>query len=187
MHNVTNLGDTDDWARQEYIARFDHKAHDLPRGREKLHQLIISWLADANNQKTSHSKRWGGKFQGTRGDGSGDGEKKEKPLISLVTNWQKAHDAIADFLNVLHLPKETGLHIVDFVNVLDAAGVGYGVQKGKKRLDELRKTRSVHTNQSKECTVLAAGVSTTTKQRPKYLTAADSIPFTPAEVVQYAP
>jgi len=126
------------------VNRFDRKAHDLPQDRQRLLELIEGWIVDANTSKTSHSKGWGGDFKGTRGDGREDKEEREMPLIAIVTNWQAARDAIADYLRLEDFPHETGLHIVDFVNILDAAGVTYGVGKGQERLEVMKKARSVH-------------------------------------------
>jgi len=127
------------------VAIADRKAHDLPRNRAKLYELVMGWILDVDAGRTSHSKGWGGDFKGTRGDGRSEGDQQEKRAhITVITEWLKAYDAIADYLQVDHVPNNHGLHIVKFLDILDDAGVRYGVQSGHDELKEMRKSYNVH-------------------------------------------
>ena len=79
------------------------------------------------------------------------------PKIHIITEWQKAHDAVADFLGVMQVPQQTGLHIVDFLHILDRAGVKYGIQSGRNELAEMSK---VHRGIKKNSTMYQSQSST---------------------------
>jgi len=127
------------------VAIADRKAHEMPRNRAKLYELVMGWILDVDAGRTSHSKGWGGDFKGTRGDGRSEGDRQEKRAhITVITEWLKAYDAVADYLQVDHVPNNHGLHIVKFLDILDDAGVRYGVQSGHDELKELRRSYNVH-------------------------------------------
>jgi len=140
IHNVKDL----DTFGIKGTNAFDRKAHDLPENRSELMTLFKGWIKDANTSKTSHTRGWGGEISGTRGESREDGDEEmpQVPVVALWTNYQEAKHAVTDYLKVSDLPDD--LHIVDFVDILDRYRVNYHVGKGRDRLQELRRARSVH-------------------------------------------
>ena len=193
IHNVNDFGESVPWATERQLKQFNSKAHDIPRDRTKLYDLVMGWIKDVNSDRTSHSKGWGGDFKGVKGDGRSDAQKKDKPVIHFITEWKAAHDAIADYLNVVHVPKQTGLHIVDFLDILDLAGVKYGIQRGQDELKAMRKSYKVHSgNKNKSRTMYLPDINVEIepisphKDAPDLLKTAVFIPDTPRQGAQYA-
>ena len=141
VHNVNNQG----------LNRFTKKAHDLPQDRSPLYALVMTWIKDADSGRTSHSKGWGGDFKGVKGDGRDSDQTDDvKSTIEIITEWTAAYKAVADHLGVIRLPKQTGLHFIEFLNILDLAGVRYGVQHGQDDLKAMRESYKVHSPKSKQ-------------------------------------
>lgn len=136
----------------------------LPHDKGELYAMMRQWADVPEGKRTQKSNGWGGKFQGNKGDGrkrAGAAE-EEKAVLKPV---ERIELEISSFGKLaMHLDQAYGiklrgrgrydLGIVDLVDLCDAAGVAYAVNKGADLLDSLRAvTTSVHKETlEKECT-----------------------------------
>lgn len=154
----------------------------LPTDRAALYELMQQWADTPTGAEYSTSREWGGAFTGAKGDGrkkAGHGAEDETPAgaedeqIELaVSSHAKLARAMAAAYDVQLTGRgRYGVSIVDVVLLCQAAGIDYGIVKGRGRLDELLKkagvTQQVHKEKSLEDYVPV--VSQPGRKQPKLL------------------